>query len=386
MSRLDPRLVAFYSCTVLVQVVTFILRPTVIYRAIELDAPAQSLGAIGASFAVVPLLMAVGIGAVTDRVGEKKLMVAGAGVLVASTVCLTLLGSSLAGLLLGTVMLGVGHLCSVVGQQAYVANATDSARYDTAFGIYTFAASAGQAAGPGFIALFGGRSTIPDTDAIFVATVGVAVALLAASLGLRSTTRASLDTGTTGSVRSLLRRPGLVRALTVSSVVLAAVDISLVYLPALGAERDISAATIGALLSVRAVFSMASRLFLGRLVTLVGRTRLLVGSVVMSGAGMAVLPLPVPTWTLLIVVAVMGFGLGVGQPMTMSWLADATPPGLRGRAMSLRLTGNRLGQVVVPSAAGALAAGSGAATVLWATAAALGLASLAARRLGRIET
>ncbi|WP_170231862.1 hypothetical protein [Saccharothrix saharensis] len=33
-------------------------------------------------------------------------------------------------------------------------------------------------------------------------------------------------------------------------------------------------------------------------------------------------------------------------------VAEATPPGLRGRAMSLRLTGNRLGQVLVPGAAG----------------------------------
>ena len=56
----------------------------------------------------------------------------------------------------------------------------------------------------------------------------------------------------------------------------------------------------------------------------------------------------------------------------MSWLADSTPPGLRGRAMSLRLTGNRLGQVVVPTAAGVLAAGAGVAGVLWITAAALG--------------
>ena len=35
------------------------------------------------------------------------------------------------------------------------------------------------------------------------------------------------------------------------------------------------------------------------------------------------------------------------------------PAGLRGRAMSLRLTGNRLGQVLIPSAVGAVAAGSG---------------------------
>lgn len=376
------RLLSFFTATLLVQAVTFVLRPTVIYRAIELDVAASWLGAIGASFAVVPLVLAVPIGHLTDRYGEKSLMVAGAMMIVAATLCLTLLGGSVAGLLAGTVVLGVGHLGSVVGQQAWVANTTRPHRFDTAFGRYTFVASGGQAVGPGLIVLFGGTATIPDTDAIFLATAGLATALLAvtALLPRRSPSPTAGGEGL-GSIRDLLRRAGLVRALTVSSVVLAAVDISLVYLPALGTERDIAAGTVGVLLSVRAGFSMASRLLLGRLVTLVGRTRLLVGSVALAAAGMALLPAPVPTWALFAIVAVTGFGLGVGQPMTMSWLAESTPPGLRGRAMSLRLTGNRLGQVVVPTAAGAFAVSAGAAGVLWLTAGALGGAALLARTL-----
>ncbi len=77
----------------------------------------------------------------------------------------------------------------------------------------------------------------------------------------------------------------------------------------------------------------------------------------------------------------LGLGLGVGQPLTMSWLAEMAPAGLRGRAMSLRLTGNRLGQVLIPSTVGFLAAGVGSAGVLYATAGALALAGVAARRL-----
>ncbi len=45
-----------------------------------------------------------------------------------------------------------------------------------------------------------------------------------------------------------------------SCVVLAAVDITLVYLPALGAERGIAAGTVGLLLTLRATASMTSRL------------------------------------------------------------------------------------------------------------------------------
>jgi MFS family permease len=165
----------------------------------------------------------------------------------------------------------------------------------------------------------------------------------------------------------------------VSCVVLAAVDISLVYLPVLGAEQGIASGTIGILLSVRAVASMASRLFLGTLVSSIGRSRLLTASVAVAALGMALVPVPMPTWLLMALVAVMGLGLGAGQPLTMSWLAEATPPGLRGRAMSLRLTGNRLGQVIVPSLAGLLAVSAGSAGVLWLTAASLTAVGVTAR-------
>jgi MFS family permease len=93
-------------------------------------------------------------------------------------------------------------------------------------------------------------------------------------------------------------------------------------------------------------------LFLGRLSRLVGLQRLLVGSVAASALGLALVPIPMPWWLLAVVITVLGLALGVGQPLTMSWVAAAAPPGLRGRAMALRLPGNRLGQVVIPSRSG----------------------------------
>ena len=53
-------------------------------------------------------------------------------------------------------------------------------------------------------------------------------------------------------MRTLLRIPGLPRAVVTSGVVLAALDITLVYLPALGAERGIASGVIGVLLAMPA--------------------------------------------------------------------------------------------------------------------------------------
>ena len=376
-------MVPFFANTVLVQVITFVLRPVAIYRAIELDVPLHWLGALGASFAVVPLLLAVSAGHATDRFGERRVMGVGAGLNLMATLAFSAFGSTVWGLLVASVTLGMGHLASVVAQQALVANRVETTRYDTAFGHYTFAASAGQAVGPGLIVLFGGTGAIPNTGQIFEWSVVTAVLLGLSVVALPHRPPASDAGGEPGSIRGLLRRKGLVRALTVSSVVLAAVDISLVYLPVLGTERDISAGVIGGLLAIRAIASMGSRLFLGRLAAWLGRGRLLTTSIAISALGMALLPIPMPLWLLGIVVAGTGLGLGAGQPLTMSWLAEATPPGLRGRAMSLRLTGNRLGQVIIPSAAGLVAVGGGAGGVLWLTAGALALVGLASRSIPR---
>lgn len=379
--RFPPWVVAFAAQTFLIQAITFVLRPTAIYRAIELDVPAAWLGVLGASFAVVPLVLAVGAGALSDRYGERPVMVVG-GVLTLGAACVFwLIGDSVAGLLTATVSLGVGHLLSVVSQQALVANRAPRTHYDAVFGHYTVAASAGQAVGPALIVLFGGAQTIPDTDTIFASTVLLSVVLLAAAICVPSSGQRAEQGTTSGSVRRIMARPGMLRSLTVSCVVLAAVDISLVYLPVLGAERDLAAGTIGILLTVRAGASMVSRFGLGWLTGRFGRRRVMTATVALAAAGMALTPVPMPTVLLGIVVALMGLGLGAGQPLTMSWIAEATPAGLRGRAMSLRLTGNRVGQVVVPSIAGTLAGVAGASGVLALTAAALGAVCLAARSI-----
>jgi MFS family permease len=368
--------------SVLTQVITFVLRPTSAYRALELEVPTAWLGALTASFAVVPLLLAVPSGQATDRFGERRVMLVGAVLMALSAAVFATERGGAAGLVLGSVVLGTGHLFSVVGQQAAVANTAGPGRFDTAFGYYTFAASLGQAVGPGLITVIGGSGALPDTTPIFYTATGLCLVLIGCTAFLHMPPRERAgNSAETGGMGTLLRVPGLMRALLISCVVLSAVDITLIYLPALGADRGLAAGFVGVLLTLRAVASMSSRLFLGRLVRLAGRRRLMIVSVALSAVSMAVVAVPLPAVALAVVVVLLGLGLGVGQPLTMSWLAEVAPAGLRGRAMSLRLTGNRLGQVLIPSAVGAVAVGAGAAGVLAATAAALAVVGFAARRL-----
>ncbi|MBK1783431.1 MFS transporter [Prauserella cavernicola] len=366
----------------LAQAVTFVLRPATAYRALELDLSPAWLGVLSGTFALAPLVLALPAGTIVDRVGERRVMITGGFLLTVAGGTFLVFGSTIPGLVAASIVLGTAHLCAVVGQQALVANTTTSGKLDAAFGYYTFAASAGQAAGPLLIVLFGGSQAIPDTTPVFQGAALLAVVVFAVSFAIvdGSRTRERAPAATAG-VGGLLRLPGLPRALLTSCVVLAAVDISLVYLPALGAERGIASGVVGTLLTLRAVSSMASRLFLGRLTRWLGRKRVLLISIAASAAGLAVAAAPLPIWVLAAAVIVAGLGLGVGQPLTMSWLAESAPPGMRGRAMSLRLTGNRAGQVLVPGTVGLVAAGLGAAGVLWVTAAGLAWTGFAARKL-----
>ncbi len=353
----------------LIQAVTFLLRPAISYRALELAVPDFALGALAATYAVVPLLLAIPTGALVDRLGEKRLMVLGSLLVLTSSLFLLFWGSSVAALVAGNAFLGAGHLACVVGQQAVVANNLASFRLDAGFGYLTFAASLGQALGPLAISFAGGSAVRPDTHVMFLLAAGASLVLLGTAFCISGKVtgrrhRAGAVGNVPGSTVSLLKTPGLVRALATSATVLAVVDLTVVYLPALGAERGLSAATVGLMLSVRAVFSMISRLGLGRLSRTLGRTRLMLWSLALSTVTLALAAIPMPVWLLFIVLAALGLGLGIGQPLTMSWLTTQAPAGQRGRALALRLAGNRIGQVVLPSAVGVVAAGLGASGVL----------------------
>ena len=360
----------------LIQAVTFLVRPAATYRALELDVPDFALGLLAASYAVFPLLLAVPTGSLVDRLGERRLMAAGSAVVLLCSAFLLLWGSSIVALVAGTALLGAGQLACVVGQQAVVANNAATTRLDSAFGYLTFAASLGQALGPLAISLVGGASVRPDTQAIFFLSVCMSLVLFLATFLISAKygggKRATAMGGSKGSALGLLKAPGVARALATSATVLAVVDLTMVYLPALGADRGLTAATVGALLTVRAVFSMVSRILLGRIARMIGRMRLLVVSLALSTAALAAAAIPMPAWLLFVVMAVLGLGLGIGQPLTMSWLSSQAPAGQRGRALALRLAGNRVGQVVLPSAIGVVAAGLGTAGVFLASAVVVG--------------
>jgi MFS family permease len=147
-----------------------------------------------------------------------------------------------------------------------------------------------------------------------------------------------------------------------SVAVLTCNDLLVAYLPAYGQAHGLSASTVGLLLSAGAGASMLSRLFLQPMTRVAGRGRLLVISTAIPAVALAPLPLVESVPLLFLIMATAGFGLGMGQPLSLSWIAQTAPTDMRGTAVGVRLSGNRLGQVAIPAIVGGMvgAAGIGA--------------------------
>ncbi|TDQ50701.1 MFS transporter [Actinorugispora endophytica] len=359
------------------------MRPLISYRALDNGLDHAWLGVFSAALSLVPLLIALPVGRWVDLHDERPAYLAGSALLTVAAFGLAWAHTP-AAIIACSVVAGVGLILAMVAAQAMVANRSPRATFDNRFGLFALAGSAGQLLGP--LLLSGWAVTDPAdlTTPAFLGT-GVAAALSLLTLVGMSAPAPRDRTPPARAPRrtraaEVLREPGVAPAIAASLTVLAAIDMTIVYLPALGEERGISAAAVSLLLAVRAAASVVSRALLGVAVARRGRHSVLIASLVVSAAAVAALAAPLPLWGLAAALAVAGLGLGIGQPLTMAWVADAARPSARATAMALRMSGNQLGQTTLPLVASAVAGGVGVTAVFAAFGAALAAMAAALTR------
>jgi MFS family permease len=262
-------------------------------------------------------------------------------------------------------VMGLGHLCFVIGAQSLVARQSAPHEQDRNFGHFTIGASLGQLIGPIAAGALIGGSDRAGTSALALLVAGAGAAVAFTSLWhiehRDTAAKSPAAPGDRVSVGHILRSRGVPGGILVSLSVLSATDILTAYLPVVGEHRGIAPSVIGLLLSLRAAATIACRLVLTPLLRLLGRALLLTVTCVLAALLCAGIALPVPVWALAVMLALLGFCLGVGQPLSMTTVVQAAPDGARSTALALRLTGNRLGQVAAPAAAGLVAGVAGVA-------------------------
>ncbi|MGW7081153.1 MFS transporter [Streptomyces sp. NPDC054866] len=337
-------------------------RPAVSYRALSLGADERAIGVIAGVYALLPLFAAVPLGRRTDHGRCAPLLPVGV-VLIAGGCALSGTAGSLGALAAWSGVMGLGHLCFVIGAQSIVARQSAPDEQDRNFGHFTIGASLGQLIGPiAAGSLIGGDMGRTSAFALLV-SAGVAAVSLTSLWRIEHVrpSGASPKRGDKVPVLGILRTRGVPAGIFISLAVLSATDILTAYLPVVGEHRGIAPATVGVLLSLRAAATIACRLVMTPLINLLGRTVLIVVTCLLAAVLCAGVALPVPVWGLAVMLVLLGFCLGVGQPLSMTTVVQAAPEGARSTALALRLTGNRLGQVAAPAGAGLIAGVAGVA-------------------------
>jgi MFS family permease len=380
------------ASAVLCQIALNLARPLISYKVLAMGGDAVAVGLTSASFALVPVVIALWLGRMSDRRTSMK------GITVAGTLMLAagpfLLSAAPSLLLVGvtSAVLGVGHLCFTIAGQSAIARFVPLSRMDAAFGWFTAAFSLGQLVGPLVAGLaMGSAGNAPadarlmDANAALILAGAIAVLAMPVALGASTKERANapktsetpVKAPASKSVAHLLGIPTVKTNMLASLALLATTDIIVAFLPLLGEENGIAPIGVGVLLATRAAASITSRLLLPMMLSRWSRTGLITTSLVGAGITLAILPWLFGNLVMAaVLLAIVGFFLGLGQPITMTLITQAVPPDARGAALALRLLGNRLGQVALPIAAGLLAAPAGPGGALWMSSAVLCAASI----------
>lgn len=346
----------------------YVMRPMITYHALENGASSYQIGLIAALYALVPLLIAVPMGRWVGRFGEVPLLVLGCFSFIALSLSFTRI-NNIAGIAAITSLAGIAHLSNVAASQSMVANRSSNERQDHNFGYFSFATSSGHTFGPilgGIIA--GSTGALPrSSSSAFIFAAFLALIALLPFIANRKfhQPKSAQDRLIAENIRAreVLARPGIKPAVWASLAVSATNDVLIVLLPLLGSERNISPVVIGLILSLRSAAAMVSRFSLGRLTNRYGTYQVLNVSILVSTIVIVISIFARSSFTLALSMIIVGFALGIGQPLTMSIVSKKSPVEERAMAISIRLSGNRLGQFLVPLGSGAIAGafGSGSA-------------------------
>jgi MFS family permease len=374
--------------SVLIQGGIYVVRPIISYKALELGADSALVGIIGATFALAPLVFAIGIGRFVDR-GRAGIALASGSVILTATTFALLFIDSIPLLMLAMPSLGMGHLLVMVGGQTMIANRSSSEKYEKNFGLLTFYASLGHALGPligGWLADSGEARVNANAAFTFALVIFVLAILSVIALASKKENVASeAQSQAKVKARVVMKVSSFKSAIFVASATTSVVDVVLIFLPLYGQEIGIGVAEVGVLLAIRSVASMAVRLVLGQLSGRLGLRKILIWGSLATLVSMVALALTDNFWLIAAIMLVSGFTMGIGQPATMAWVSRISAPESRGLAIAIRLTANRFGQVAMPALAGVIA-GGGVAAVFYMLALVQGASALAtAKSLKRGE-
>lgn len=331
--------------------------------AAQLGADPLDVGGIVSLYAVIPLLLAIHAGRITDRMGVIGPMLGGtAGVMLGFSV--PWLWPTLPGLYLSAAIIGGAFVFYHVSIQSLIGMISTPQTRTQNFASYSLVLAIASFIGPLVFGYAIDRVGHARTYLLLALAPFATIALLLAFRSLVPT-RGTGSGQRGGPVMDLLANPGLRRVLLTSGVVLTGVDLFSFYLPIYGHAIGLSATVIGIIVAMFALASLVVRLVMPALVRRFSEEGVLTGSLLLAGSTYLLFPFFTDPWILGLVAFVLGLGLGCGQPLSIVLTYARSPQGRSGEALGLRLTVSHFSFVVVPLVFGAIGSAFGMAPVFW---------------------
>lgn len=348
--------VAIHSCYLGSKVVISLL-------ALEFGTGQMLIGAIAALYALVPMLLGVYSGRLSDTIGMRLPLLFGA-VMVGLAMLVGGIGHSLNALFLTALMVGAGFVFFNVAIQNLTGSFGAPEQRVRNFSILSIGYSLSTFIGPmvaGFTIDHAGHAQAFLVFACF--TVPPIVILIFFPRFTRVAT-----TATKGGDRralDLLKMPQVRRLIITSGLIVAAWDLFAFYVPIYAHSIGHSASTIGLILGAYAAAGFLPRFLMPAMLRRWRGDQVLFAAMLLAALGFIIFPLFQAALPLMIVAAVIGLGLGCGQPLSMLMSYERSPAGRTGEVTGIRLTVNNLARVIVPITAGAVGAAFGTSPVFW---------------------
>ena len=129
--------------------------------------------------------------------------------------------------------------------------------------------------------------------------------------------------------------------------------------PVLGSELGLTATQIGSALSLFAIAVFVVRFFMTTLTQRLGERGVMITAMTLSGITCLAFAFAHNYSLMLVLSFVIGLGLGASQPIILSLLHDAAPPGRIGEVNGMRMTLISTSQWTMPLVFGMLSATTG---------------------------
>jgi MFS family permease len=340
--------------------------------ALELGAPAVSVGIIGGLLFLFPLLLSWPIGNLADRKGARGLLLFASACSAASLV-LPFFVREVAALYAAAALNGLALAFYHVTLQNIVGTLSKPEDRPRNFSNFSLTGSITNFVGP-LMAGLAIDHTGHATACLIIAVPSVVAVGLVLAWG-SALPRGKPDAPVAGGP-GMLADKEVWRMLAVSGLVQLGMDLFAFYLPIYAHAAGLSASAIGAVLATLAVASFIVRLYLARLVKEVSTEKLLAVALCMGAMGFSLVPFFTHPVALAAVAFVFGLGMGLGIPLTVILMFSRSAEGRSGQALGLRLTGNNFVRVAGPIVFGAVGTALGIPPVFWINAVLMAAGSL----------